>query len=116
MSMTTSSLELTKAAVPALVEDKLHATKKAVQATAEQVKQHLHKGSKTAQDKAGEAVLQAKSTANGALAKLPTAVPGRVGQLAQGVRHRPVPAAATLFAVLVLLVLRLVHRRNASRP
>ena len=115
--MTTSSLELTKAAVPALVEGKLHATKKAVQATAEQVKQHLHKGSKTAQDKAGEAVLQAKSTANGALAKLPTAVPGRVGQLAQGVRHRPVPAAAaTLFGVLMLLVLRLVLRRNASRP
>lgn len=111
--MTTSAPELTKAVVPALVEGKLHATKKAVQATAEQVKQHLYKGSETAQDKAGEVALQAKSRANDALAKLPPALSGRVGQLAETVRHRPVPAASVLFGVLILLVLRLVLRRNA---
>ncbi|HXT42981.1 MAG TPA: hypothetical protein VN748_02555 [Pseudonocardiaceae bacterium] len=110
--MAISSPELTKAAVPAFVEGKLHATKQAVQATAEQVKQHLHTGRKAAQDKAGEAALQAKSTANDALAELPTALSGRVGQLAKTVRHRPVPTASVLFGVLVLLVLRLMLRRN----
>ncbi|HJT03186.1 MAG TPA: hypothetical protein VJ757_06095 [Pseudonocardiaceae bacterium] len=99
--MAISSPELTKAApVPAFIEGRLHATKQAVQAKAEQVKQHLPTGRKTVLDKTG-------------VSELPTALSGRVGQLADTVRHRPVPAAAALFGVLVLLVLRLVLRRNA---
>ena len=98
--------------MPAFVEGKLDATKQAVQAKAEQVKQHLHTGRKTAQGKASEAALQVKNTANDALAGLPTEVSGRVGQLAETVRHRPVPAASVLFGVLVLLVLRLMLRRR----
>ena len=43
----TTELTIDKAAVPAFVEDKLRATKEAAQATAELVKQHLHKGSQT---------------------------------------------------------------------
>ena len=78
--MTTSSPELTtpKAGLPAHVENKLHATKEAVQAKAEEVKQHLQKGSEAVQDKAQETTLQARSAANVALAKLPSPVSGRV--------------------------------------
>jgi hypothetical protein len=108
----TTELTIDKATVPAFVEDKLRATKEAVQAKAELVKQHLHKGNETAQDTAGEAAQQARSAANEALAKIPTAVSGRVGQLAGTARHRPVPFAAAMLSVVVLLVLRLVLRRN----
>lgn len=94
-SMTTSSPELTTRA-----------------SHGEQVKQQLQKGSETVRDKVGEATLQATSAANEALAKLPTAVSGRVEQLAETARHRPVPVAAVLLGVLVLLVLPLVLRRN----
>jgi hypothetical protein len=108
----TTELTIDKAAVPAFVGDKLGATKEAVQAKAELVKQHLQKGSETAQGTAGEAAQQARSAANEALAKMPTAVSGRVGQLAGTVRHRPAPFAAAMLGVVVLLVLRLVLRRN----
>jgi hypothetical protein len=112
--MTTSSPELTtpKVGLAAPVENKLHATKEAVQATVEEVKQHLHKGSEVVQDKAEEATLQVRSAANVTMAKLPSPVSGRAEQLAEAVRQRPVPAAAVMLGLLVLLVLRLVLRRN----
>lgn len=111
----TTSPELTttnKMALPAHFQDMLDDTKQAVQAKAKQVNQHLQKAGETAQGKAGEATQQATSAANKALAKLPTAVSGRVEQLAGTVRNWPVPAAAVLIGVLALLVLRLVLRRN----
>jgi hypothetical protein len=58
------------------------------------------------QDKAGEVRQQAKSVANQARAQVPAPVRGRVHQVAQSVRQRPAPAAAVVFAVLVLLLLR----------
>ena len=47
-----------------------------------------------------------------ALAKLPSPVSGRVEQLAEAVRQRPVPAAAVMLGLLVLLLLRLFLPRN----
>src|SRR2546421_6975931 len=104
----TTELTIDKAAVPAFVEDKLRATKEAVQAKAELVKQHLHKGSETAQDTAGEAAQQARSAANEALAKIPTAVSGRGGPLGGTVRPPPVPFAAGMLGGVGVLVLRLL--------
>jgi hypothetical protein len=113
--MTTSSLdELTtpKAALSAPIEDKLHATKEAVQAKVGKVKQHLHKGSEAGQDKAKEVTLQASSAANLALAKLPSPVSGWAEQLANAVRQQPAPAAAVILGLLGLLVLRFFLRSN----
>jgi hypothetical protein len=114
--MTTSSPELTtpKVGLAAPVENKLHATKEAVQAKGEEVKQQLQKGSEAVQDKAEEATLQARSATNVAWAKLPSPVSGRVEQLAEVVRQRPAPAAAVMLSLslLVLLMLRLFLPRN----
>ena len=112
--MTASSPELTtsKVGLAAPVGNKLHATKEAVQAKEEEVKQHLHKGSEAVQDKAEEVTLQARSTANVAWAKLPSPVSGRVEQLAEAVRQRPASAAAVMLGLLVLLMLRLFLPRS----
>lgn len=112
--MTTSSPELTtpKVGLVAPVENKLHATKEAVQAKVEEVKQHLQKGNEAVQGKAEEVTLQARSAANVAWAKLPSPVSGRVEQLAEAVRQRPVPAAAVMLGLLVLLMLRFFLPRN----
>ncbi len=77
--MTTSSPELTtpKVGLAAPVENKLHATKEAVETKAGKVKQRLQKGSEAVQDKAEEATLQARSATNVAWAKLPSPVSGR---------------------------------------
>jgi gas vesicle protein len=95
-----------KVEVPAGVMDKWHATKDTVQAKIGQVAQHLHNGKETVQDKADEVTQQAKSLTNQAREQVPAPVRGRVNQVAQSVRQRPAPAAAVVFAVLVLLLLR----------
>ncbi|MDQ3765250.1 MAG: hypothetical protein M3460_28305 [Actinomycetota bacterium] len=112
--MATSSPALTtsKVGLAAPVANKLHATKEAVQAKVEGVKQHLHKGGEAVQGKAEEATLQARSAANVALAKLPSPVSGRVEQLAKAVRQRPAPAAAVMLSLLALVVLRFFLARN----
>ena len=112
--MATSSPALTtpKVGLAAPVENKLHATKEAVQAKVEEVKQHLQKGGEAVQDKAEEPTLQARSAANVALAKLPSPVSGRVEQLAKAVRQRPAPAAAVMLSLLVLLMLRFFLPRS----
>lgn len=83
-----------------------------MQATIGEVKQQLHKSSERLQDKAGEATVQARGLTNQAVAKLPAPVAGRVEQLTETVRRRPVPAAAVVLGVLVSLVLRGLFRRN----
>ncbi|MDQ3764416.1 MAG: hypothetical protein M3460_23500 [Actinomycetota bacterium] len=99
-----------KAHLPAGVKGKVHGTKEAVQAKVEQVKQHLQEGAETVQDKAGDAALQARTLTNQARAKVPAPVAGRIEQLRDTVRQRPVPAIAVMLGVL--LVLRLLLRRN----
>ncbi|MBV9058587.1 MAG: hypothetical protein JOZ09_05445 [Pseudonocardiales bacterium] len=80
-----------------------------MQAKIGQVAQHLHNGKETVQDKADEVRKQATSLTNQAREQVPAPVRGRVDQVAQSVRQRPAPAAAVVFAVLVLLLRRLVH-------
>ncbi len=101
-----------KVELPAHVKTKVREAKETVQAKVDDVQQYLHKGSETLRDKAGEATLQAKTLTNEALAKLPDPVTGRIGQLTETVRKRPVPAAAVVLGMFVLFVLRRVLRRN----
>lgn len=95
----------------ARVEDMVHATKETLQAKVDEVKQHLQNSSETLRDKADEATSRAKGLTDQAVAKFPP-VSGRIEQLTQTVRQRPVPAAAVVLGVLVLLVLRRLFRRN----
>jgi hypothetical protein len=107
----TSEALARKVDLPVRVEDAVHATKETVQAKVDEVKQHLQKSSETLRDKADEATLQAKSLTNQAVAQFPP-VAGRIEQLTQTVRQRPVPAVAVVLSVVVLLVLRRLLRRN----
>jgi gas vesicle protein len=88
-----------KMGLPVRVKDKVRQTKDTVQATVGEVRQHLHKSTETLQDKAGEV----KSLTNQALAKVPTPGAGRIDGLMERVRHRPLPAAAVVLGVLVVL-------------
>ena len=99
-----------KVDVPARVKDKVHDTKETVQAKVDEVKRQLHNGTGTLQDKAEEATRRARSLTNQALAKLPPPVAGRIEQVMETVRQRPVPAAAVALGALVLL--RRVFRRS----
>ncbi len=101
-----------KVSLPAHVKRKVRTMKGTVHATIGEVKQKLHKSSETLQDKAGEATVQARGLTNQAVAKLPTPVAGRVEQLTETVRRRPVPAAAVVLGVLMSLALRGLLRRN----
>jgi hypothetical protein len=101
-----------KLGLPAHVKRKVRKMKGTVHAKLGEVTQQLHKSSETLQDKAGEATVQARGLTNQAAAKLPAPVAGRVGQLTETVRRRPVPAAAVVLGVLVSLVLRGLLRRN----
>jgi hypothetical protein len=101
--------------VPVRVKDKVHQPTETVQAKVDEVRQRLHqglhKGTETLQGKADEASLHAKSLMNRTVATLPPPVTGRVRQLAEKVRHRPVPATA--FVLLgVFMMLRRLLRRN----
>ncbi|MGB9282016.1 MAG: hypothetical protein WCB57_18365 [Pseudonocardiaceae bacterium] len=62
------------------------------------------------QNKAGETTRQAKDLTDQAVANLPEPVVGRITRLTAAVRRRPVPAAAVVLTVL--LVLRRLLRRN----
>jgi hypothetical protein len=101
-----------KLSLPVHVKRKVHNMKGTVHAKIGEVTQQLHKSGETLQDKAGEATAQARGLTNQAVAKLPAPVAGRVEQLTETVRRRPVPAAAVVLGVLVSLVLRSLLRRN----
>ncbi len=99
-----------KVDLPARVKDKVDHTKETVQAKVDAVRQHLHVGTETLQDKADGATREAKSLTNQALAKVVPSAAGRVTQLTETARQRPVPAAVVVLSVL--LVLRRLLRRN----
>jgi ElaB/YqjD/DUF883 family membrane-anchored ribosome-binding protein len=81
-----------KANVPARMKDKAHETTQAAAA------------------KAAEVTHQARQAAEKAMANLPEPVAHRVERVVATVRERPVPTAAAV--VFVLLLLRLLLRRN----
>jgi hypothetical protein len=95
-----------KVDVPAVIKDKWHATKDTAQATTEKATRHLHEGKKAVQGKTKEVAQQAMGLTNQAAAQIPAPVAGRVSDLVQAVRQRPVPAITTVFAIFVLLLLR----------
>jgi ElaB/YqjD/DUF883 family membrane-anchored ribosome-binding protein len=103
-----------KVDVPAGIKDKWHATKDTAQAAIGQAMRHLHEGKKTVQDKTTEVAHQAKSLSNQAAAQVPAPVAGRVTELAQALRQRPAPAAAIVFAIFALLLLRRLFSQTAE--
>jgi hypothetical protein len=90
----------------------LNQSRETVQAKVDEVRQHLHKGTETLQDKAEEVTLRAKGLTHQALAELPPPMARRIEGLTEAVRQRPVPAAAVVLGVSVLLVLRRMLRRS----
>ena len=99
-----------KVDVPARVKDKMHDTKQTVQAKAEQATQQLQQTTPALQAKAAEMASQAERLIHQALDKLPPPVAQRIEPLIATARQRPLPAAAV--AVVALLVLRRLLRRN----
>ena len=104
-----------KLEMPSAVKDRWAATKDTVQDKVGRVGRHLQQGTGTVQDKAQEVTRQAKSLTEQAQAQVAAPVAGRVDQLAQAVRQRPMPTAGIgiLLAALVLLLLRGRFRRTA---
>jgi hypothetical protein len=76
------------------------------------LKHYLHQSRETLRDKAGETSLQAKSLVHRARAQLPAPATGRISQLTQTVRRRPVPAVAVMLGPVIVLVLRALLRRT----
>jgi seryl-tRNA synthetase len=101
-----------KVKLPARVKDRVQETRETVQAKVKEVKQQLHKGTETLQDKADEMTLQAKSLNNQAVGKLPPPVAGRIGGLVKTARQRPVLPAAAVLGGVVLLLRRLLRRNR----
>ena len=92
--------------MPSEVKNKLDTVKDTVCATVGQVKGQLDEGKNTVQDKIEEVRGQGESLAHLAWEQVPAPMAGRLTRLARGVRQRPVPAAATVFTVLIFLLLR----------
>ncbi len=84
--------------------------KQQAQAKVENIKQHVHEGIEALQAKAGEVALQAKRLTPQALGNFPPPVAARIKPLMATARQRPLPTAAVV--VGVLLVLRRLLRRN----
>ena len=104
-----------KAKVPDAVKDAWSDTKETVQGKVGQVTRQLHDSKDAVQGSASGLTRQAKELTEQARAQVPEPVAGRVDQLTQKVRQRPVPAAAIVLAVLALLLLRLWIPRNRRR-
>ncbi len=81
-----------------------------VHATSGQVTRGFQEGTQVVQDKAAEVTQQVKKVTSQARAQVPAPVRGRVTQVTEAVRQRPAPAAAMVFAVVVLLLLRRLFR------
>jgi hypothetical protein len=91
------------ASVAAAMKEKARDTKDTAQAKMHQAQQHLHQGAETLQSKAGETTQQAKDLTDQAVAKLPPPVAGRLKQLMEALRQRPVIAAAVVLGALLVL-------------
>ncbi|HEX8934358.1 MAG TPA: hypothetical protein VF788_09230 [Pseudonocardiaceae bacterium] len=104
-----------KVVLPTRVKDKVHDAKETAQSKVGIVRQHLQTGTEALQDKADGVMQEARGVTNQALAKL---VPPGVGRISRRritnvtgtVRRRPVPVAAAVLSVL--MVLGLLIRRN----
>jgi ketopantoate hydroxymethyltransferase len=94
------------AKVPAAVKDAWSDTKNTVQDKIGQATRRLHSGKQAVQGSASGLAQQARELTEQAHAQVPEPVAGRVDQLSQVVRQRPVPMAAIMLAVLALLLLR----------
>ena len=95
--------------VASRVKDKVFDTKETVQITADAVKQQVHAGTETLQTTAGKVASQVKSVTAQARDKIPSPMTARVEPLMATAKQRPLPTAAVL--VVMVLVLRLVLRR-----
>jgi hypothetical protein len=106
-----------KVDVPARVKEtvqvKTEEVKQQAQATAEEVTQQVLEGAEALHTKAAEVVQHAEHLTDQALGTLPPPVAARIEPLIDTVKQRPLPAAAVV--VGVLLVLRLVLRRLLGR-
>jgi hypothetical protein len=104
-----------KVVLPTRVKDKVHDAKETAQSKVGTVRQHLQTGTEALQDKADGVIQEAKGVTNQALAKL---VPSGVGRIKHQrikhvtgtVRRRPVPVAAAVLSLF--MVLGLLIRRN----
>lgn len=104
-----------KVVFPTRVEDGMHEAKEIAQSKVEIVRQHLQTSTEALQGKVGGVVQDARGDTNQALAKLVPLVVGRIKarrikQVTGTVRRRPVPVAAAVMSVLMLL--GLIIRRN----
>ncbi|MDT7713654.1 MAG: hypothetical protein QOG46_2507 [Pseudonocardiales bacterium] len=104
-----------KVDLPKRVKGKGHDAKETAQSKLETVKQHLQTGTEALQDKADGVMQEARGVTNQALAKLVPEGVGRIrGQrmkrVTGTVRRRPVPAAAAVLSVLMLV--GLIIRRS----
>jgi archaellum component FlaC len=92
---------------------KTEEVKQQAQAKTEEVKRHVHEGTETLQAKAAGVVEQADRLTREVLAELPPPLAGRIEPLVAPARQRPLlTVALAVAALLVLLVLRHVLRRN----
>jgi gas vesicle protein len=103
-----------KAKVPAGVKDAWTDAKNTVQDKVGQATRQLQESKEAVRDSASGMAQQAKDLTEQARAQVPEPVAGRVDQLAQAVRQRPVPVAAIVIAVLALLLLRRWIPRNTD--
>ena len=92
---------------------KTEEVKQQAQAKTQEVKRHVHEGTETLQAKAAGVVEQADRLTREVLAELPPPLAGRIEPLVAPARQRPLlTVALAVAALLVLLVLRHVVRRN----
>jgi chromosome segregation ATPase len=95
------------------VQAKAEEVTQQAQAKTEEVKRHVHEGTETLQAKAAGVVEQADRLTREVLAELPPPLAGRIEPLVAPARQRPLlTVALAVAALLVLLVLRHVLRRN----
>lgn len=104
-----------KVVFPTRVKDGMHDAKEIAQSKVETVRQHLQTSTGALQGKADGMVQEARGVTNQALAKLVPLGVGRIKgrrikQVTGTVRRRPVPVAAAVVSVLMLL--GLIIRRN----
>jgi hypothetical protein len=105
-----------QAKVPDAVKNAWSGTKDTVQGKVGQVTRKLQDGKEAVQGSAHGLTQQAKELTEQARAQVPEPVAGRVDQLTQVVRQRPVPAAAIMLAVLALLLLgRWIPRNRQAK-
>jgi hypothetical protein len=95
--------------LPARVKDRVLDAKGTVHAKVEAVGQRLHRGTETLQDKADEAASEAKSLTNQAVARLASPAGGRVKQLTETLRQRPVLAVVAVVLSVVVVLRRLLR-------